>query len=429
VLSLGPVRRALLALAVGGFAIGTGEFVILGLLPNVATDLGVTIPQAGHLVSAYAIGVVVGAPVLTVALVRMPRKTVLIGLMLAFAAGNVASALAPTFDWEIAARFASGLPHGAFFGVGAVAAAQMVDYSRRSAAMAVMFTGLTVANIVGVPVTTLLGQHTSWRLVFALIAVIGALGAVSVAIFVPGGFRHPADAEVPATGQMLRREFRAFARPGVWLVLGGVMLGGGGMFATFSYINPMMTHLAGFAPSSVTLLLVLFGLGMTAGNLVGARLADRALMPTLYGGFLAQILITVVFVFTAHSKIGAAITIFLYPAAALGTLPSLQTRMITLAGGAPNLAAAAIQAAFNVANSIGAWLGGLVIAAGLGYDAPNVVAIALTVVGLGFAVTSGLLDRHQRRAGVADVDRMAMGDDPAAGPPDERVLAGAGRPA
>jgi DHA1 family inner membrane transport protein len=422
VLSLGPVRRALLALAVGGFAIGTGEFVILGLLPNVAADLGVTIPQAGHLVSAYAIGVVVGAPVLTVALVRMPRKSVLIGLMIAFAAGNIGSAVAPTFDWELAARFASGLPHGAFFGVGAVAAANMVGYSRRSAAMAVMFTGLTVANIVGVPLTTLLGQHTSWRLVFALIAVIGALAAASVAIFVPGGFRHPIDADVPATGQMLRREFRAFARPGVWLVLGGVMVGGGGMFATFSYINPMMTHLAGFAPSSVTLLLVLFGLGMTVGNLIGARLADRALMPTLYVGFLAQILVVTVFVFTSHSKIGSAITIFLYPAATLATLPALQTRMITLAGGAPNLAAAAIQAGFNVANSLGAWLGGVVIAAGLGYDAPNVVAIGLTVIGLGFAVASGLLDRHQRRAGVADVDRMAMGDDPAG---DERELAGA----
>ena len=291
--SLGPVRRALLALAVGGFAIGTGEFVVLGLLPNVAADLGVTIPQAGHLVSAYAIGVVVGAPLLTVAFVALPRKGVLIGLMLAFAVGNVGSAVAPSYDWELAARFASGLPHGAFFGVGAVAAANMVDYGRRSAAMAVMFTGLTVANVVGVPLTTLLGQHTSWRLVFALIAVTGVLAAASIAVFVPGGSRVRAASDAAPTSsiQLVRQEFAAFARPGVWLVLGGVAIGGGGLFATFSYINPMMTHLAGYSPSSVTLLLVLFGLGMTVGNLVGARLADRALMPTLYGSFAAQILI------------------------------------------------------------------------------------------------------------------------------------------
>jgi DHA1 family inner membrane transport protein len=403
VLSLGPVRRALLALAVGGFAIGTGEFVVLGLLPNVAADLGVTIPQAGHLVSAYAIGVVIGAPVLTVAFVALPRKGVLIGLMLAFAVGNVASAVAPSYDWELAARFASGLPHGAFFGVGAVAAAKMVAYSRRSAAMAVMFTGLTVANIVGVPLTTLLGQHTSWRLVFALVAVTGALAAASIAIFVPAEARVPAvDGEAPVrVTQLVRHEFAAFTKPGVWLVLGGVAIGGGGLFATFSYINPMMTHLAGYSASSVTVLLVLFGLGMTTGNLVGARLADRAPLPTLYGGFAAQILVVTMFVFTSHSKIGAAITIFLYPASALIALPALQTRMITLAGGAPNLAAAAIQGGFNIANSLGAWLGGLVIAAGFGYDAPNVVAIGLTVIGLGFAIASGMLDRRGRGLPIA----------------------------
>jgi DHA1 family inner membrane transport protein len=403
-MALGPVRRALLALAVGGFAIGTGEFVVLGLLPNVAHDLSVSIPQAGHLVSAYAIGVVIGAPLLTIACVRLPRKGVLIGLMTAFAAGNLASSVAPSYDWELAARFATGLPHGAFFGVGAVTAANLVSYGRRSAAMAVMFTGLTVSNIVGVPLTTLLGQNTSWRLVFALIAVIAALGALSVAVFVPvpkptPGHAATSDTAPPAeTGVMLRREFRAFTEPGVWLVLGGVMLGGGGLFATFSYITPMMTHLAHYAPSSVTYLLVLFGLGMTVGNLLGARLADRSLLPTLCAAFTAQILVTTLFVFTTHNQIGAAITIFLYPASAMAALPSLQTRIITLAGGAPNLAAATIQAAFNVSNSLGAWLGGAVIAAGLGYDAPNVVAIGLTVIGLGFAVASGLLDRHVRQS-------------------------------
>jgi DHA1 family inner membrane transport protein len=390
---LSPVRRALLALAVGGFAIGTGEFVILGLLPNVARDLGVSIPQAGHLVSAYALGVVVGAPTLTVLCVRLPRKSVLIALMTAFAAGNLASALAPTFDWELAARFVSGLPHGAFFGVGSVAAARMVSAGRRSAAMAVMFTGLTVANIIGVPLTTLLGQNTSWRLVFGVVGLIGALGAVSVALFLPAAVD---DGPLAATRELLGHELGAFKNPQVWMTLGVVIVGSGGMFATFSYINPMMTHLAGYAESSVTWLLVLFGLGMTFGNLVGARLADRWLMPTLYGAFAAEIVVALLFLLVSSSKIGSALMIFLFPAAALAALPSLQSRIVSLAGGAPNLAAASIQAAFNLANSLGAWLGGVVIAAGFGYNAPNWVAAGLCSLGLVIALTSGLIDHRQR---------------------------------
>jgi DHA1 family inner membrane transport protein len=407
-MSLGPVRRALLALALAGFGIGTGEFVILGLLPNVAADLSVTIPQAGHLVSAYALGVVVGAPTLTIACVRLPRKAVLVGLLGAFVLGNLGSALAPTFDWELVARFASGLPHGAFFGVGSVAAANMVQTSRRSAAMAVMFTGLTVANIVGVPLTTLLGQQTSWRLVFGLVAVIGALAAIAVAVFVPGeSTESRAEARGRGTAHLLRHELGAFAQPQIWLTLGVVMIGGGGLFATFSYISPMMTHLAGYAQSSVTWLLVLFGLGMTVGNIAGARLADRALVPTICGAFAAEIVVAALFILTSHSKIGAAITIFLFPAACLSALPALQTRIITLAGGAPNLAAASIQAAFNVANSLGAWLGGLTIAAGFGYDSPNVVAVGLAAVGLAIAVTSALVDRRTRVERAASVTVVA----------------------
>jgi DHA1 family inner membrane transport protein len=407
-MSLGPVRRALLALAVGGFAIGTGEFVVLGLLPNVASDLHATIPQAGHLVSAYALGVVVGAPLLTVACVRLPRKVALVRLLGAMALGNLASALAPTFDWELGARFVTGLPHGAFFGVGSVAAANMVRASRRSAAMAVMFTGLTVANIVGVPLTTLLGQQTSWRLVFGLVAAIAALGVTGVAVFVPGeSAQSRAESLERSTSDMLRHELGAFRNPQVWLTLGVVMIGGGGLFATFSYINPMLTHLAGYAQSSVTWLLVLFGLGMTVGNLVGARLADRGLMPTIYGAFAAEAAIAALFLLTSHSKVGAAITIFLFPAACLSALPALQTRIIGLAGGAPNLASASIQGAFNVANSLGAWLGGIVIAAGYGYDAPNVVAVGLSVIGLAIAVVSGRLDYRARKDSMADSAQVA----------------------
>jgi DHA1 family inner membrane transport protein len=389
-----PVRLALLSLAVGGFAIGTGEFVIVGLLPNVARDLHATIPQAGHMVSSYALGVVVGAPLLTVLTVRLPRKGLLISLMVAFAAGNLASALAPSLNWEVFARFLTGLPHGAFFGAGAVAASRMVDHTRRSKAIAVMFTGLTVATIVGVPLTTLLGQQASWRLVFGLVGMIGVAAAASVAVFIPAARTGP---DERSTGDMLRHELLAFRDRQVWLTLTIAVLGGGGLFATFSYITPMMTHLAHYTEGEVTWLLVLFGLGMTAGNLVGSRFADKALMPTMYAAFVAEIVVALLFLATAHNKVCAAVAIFALPMAALAGMPSQSLRMINLSSEAPNLAAASTQAAFNTANSLGAWLGGLVIAEGYGYDAPNAVAASLAAVGLCVALCSGLLDRQGSR--------------------------------
>lgn len=389
---VGPVRRALLSLAVGGFAIGTGEFAMLGLLPNVARGLSVSIPTAGHLVSAYALGVVVGAPALTVLSVRLPRKPLLIALMSAIAIANGLSALAPNYPTLLLARFVAGLPHGAFFGVGSVVAANMVQLARRSAAMSVMFTGLTIANVVGVPLSTLVGQNASWRLVFAVVAVVAGLAVLAMARFVPAAERDGVSS--------LRTEVSAFKNPQVWLALGVATFGGGALFATFSYITPMMTHLAGYAESSVTLLLVLFGLGMTFGNILGSRLADWSLTRALYIGVVAEIVVCLVFLVTSHSKVGAAITIFLFPAASFIMLPALQSRIIGLAGGAPNLAAASIQAAFNIANSLGAWLGGLVIAMGLGYDAPNAVGAGLAVIGLLLAVASTTVARRSRSADV-----------------------------
>jgi len=382
----GAVRRALLALAVGGFAIGTGEFVMMGLLPQVASDLSVSIPRAGELISAYALGVVVGAPLLTAASVRHRRKTVLLVLMGWFAAGNLLSALAPSFGLVMAARFATGLPHGAFFGAGAVVAGSLVDRSRSNSAMAVMFAGLTVANIVGVPSTTILGQHTGWRAVYAIVGVIGALAVAAIALAVP------ADA-APVDQASLRGELRAFAKPEVWLVLGVAMLGGGGLFATFSYITPMMTDVAHYADASMTWLLVLFGLGMTVGNLVGARLSDRFPGRTLLWSLVAQIAVAAAFLAADHNRMAAAAAIFLFPLTALAGLPTLQGRIIALAGGAPNLAAASIQAAFNIANSIGAYLGGLAISAGFGYGSPNAVAAMLAAIGLALAAVAQRVER------------------------------------
>ncbi len=379
--SIGPVRRALLALAVGAFGIGTGEFVTLGLLPDMAGSLQVSIPAAGHLISAYALGVVVGAPLLTAAAVRLPRKGLLITLALALAVGNFASAAAPGFTWLLVIRFLAALPHGAFFGVAAVTASDLVAPSRRSSAMAVVFTGLTIANIVGVPLTTLVGQHTGWRFVFVLVGLIELVAAGAVLLVVP---RVPRPSEPPR----LRHELLAFRDPQVWFALGIATIGGGAMFASFSYIAPMMTHLAGYAESSITPLLVLFGIGMTAGNIVGARLADKNLMRTICWALAAEIVVAATFVFTAHNKVTAAVTIVLFPFTAVAMLPAVQSRLVTLAGGAPNLAAASMHSAFNIANSIGAWLGGLTIAAGYGYGSPNVVAAGLATLGLVIALAS-----------------------------------------
>ena len=275
--SIGPVRWALLALALGGFGIGTGEFVTLGLLPNIAGSLHVSIPQAGHLISAYALGVVVGAPLLTGAAVRLPRRRLLILVALTMAALNVVSALMPGFTSLLLVRFLAGLPHGAYFGVASVVAANLVPQHRRSSAMAVVFAGLTVANVIGVPASTLIGQHTSWRVVFVLVAVVEVAAAIAILVVVPVD-RADRDGSAPD----LRQELRAFRQPQIWLSLSIAMIGGGALFATFSYIAPMMIHVAGFSEGAITPLLVLFGLGMTGGNLIGARMADRALMPTIY---------------------------------------------------------------------------------------------------------------------------------------------------
>jgi MFS transporter, DHA1 family, inner membrane transport protein len=383
------VRRALLALAVGGFGIGTGEFAALGVLPEIAHSNHVSIPSAGNVVSAYALGVVVGAPLLAAASVKLPRKGLLLALALAMVVGNLLSAAAPNFGTLLAARFIAGLPHGAYFGVASVVAAGLVPAERRSQAMAMVFAGLTVANIVGVPGTTLLAQHSDWRWVYVVVAAIQGLAALAIIVAVPRIELHK-DAAQPH----ILHELRVFRKPQIWLTLAIPMIGGAGLFATFSYITPMMTHVAGYARGDITFLLVLFGIGMTAGNLLGARFADRALLPTICASLGLQIVISVIFFFAAHDRVTAAVMIVLFPLASLAALPAIQSRIVDLAGDAPNLAAASIQSAFNIANTIGAWAGGAAIAAGLGYDSPNLVAAGLSACGLSIALASALLDRR-----------------------------------
>jgi DHA1 family inner membrane transport protein len=387
------MRFAVPALAVGAFAIGTNEFVIMGLLPNVAGDVGVSIPAAGGLVSAYALGVVIGAPLLTVAAARLPRKAALLLFMSWFVVGNVLSALAPNYGLLFAARAFAGLPHGAFFGAAALTAASLVDAGRRARAISRMFLGLTIANVVGVPAATLLGQHLGWRSAFWVVAGIGVLTLVALTVAVPGRDNRPA-------GGQLRAEFAAFRNPQVWLSLAICVFGFAGVFASVSYITPMMINLAGYRPAAVTFLLALFGVGMTVGNVLGGRFTDRDHGRTLVFGLVALGAVLLAFVAAAHSPIAAAIMLFLLGVAGFVVATPLQMRIMSQAPHAPTLASAGLQSAFNTANSLGAYLGGVVIAAGLGYASPNWVGAVLAGVGLGFAAVSAVLarrsDTHRR---------------------------------
>ncbi|MFE9850983.1 MFS transporter [Streptomyces sp. NPDC005576] len=382
---------ALLALAIGAFGIGTTEFVIMGLLPEVAADFQVSIPTAGFLVTGYALGVVAGAPLMTLLGTRISRKRMLMLLMGLFVIGNVVSALAPVFSVMIIGRVIASLAHGAFFGIGSVVAADLVAPQKKAGAIAMMFTGLTVANVVGVPLGTYIGQTAGWRVTFVVVAALGVVGLLGVAKLVP---------EQPRPeGVRLRHELAAFRNVQVLLAMAMTVLGFGGVFAAITYITPMMTGIAGFAPSSVTWLLVLFGIGMVAGNLLGGKFADRHLMPMLFVTLGSLAVVLALFTVTAHNKIAAAVTIVLIGALGFATVPPLQKRVLDQASGAPTLASAVNIGAFNLGNALSAWLGGLVIAAGFSYTAPNWVGAALAGAALILAVVSSLLERHQARGG------------------------------
>lgn len=330
-LSSRHVGLALLALATGGFAIGTTEFVTMGLLPQIADGVDISIPTAGHIVSAYAIGVVVGAPVIAALGARTGRKRLLLGLMAVFVIGNILSAVANSYELLMAARFLTGLPHGAFFGIGAVVGASMVPVNRRAWAVSMMMVGLPVANIIGVPVTTLLGQRFGWQLPFVAVGILGLLTLIAVWFWIGP---QPVGNDVN-----VRSELSALAKPQVWMALLVGMVGFGGMFATYSYITPTMTDLAGFSEAAVTIVLAVYGIGMTGGTLVGGRLADRALMPSLYGGLVAVTVVLTTFGWLAQSKAGALVGVFALGFSASILIPALQTRLMDVAHEGQSLAA------------------------------------------------------------------------------------------
>lgn len=380
----------MLALALGGFGIGTTEFVTMGLLPDIAARFSVSEPTAGYAVSAYALGVVVGAPLIAALCARVPRKRLLIALMLAFTLGNAATVLAPGFGTLVAARFVSGLPHGAYFGVASLAAATLAPAGQRAKAVAAVMLGLSAANVVGVPAATWLGQHSGWRDAFVVVALIGLATVAAIGRFVP-----------ELTGMKLTNpitELGALRRPQVLLTLAVGAVGFGGMFAVYTYIATTLTDVAGMSAGAVPVVLALFGLGMVAGNIAGGVLADRGVDRAIFGGLIAMVVILAVFVAAAHNPITAGVGAFFVGASGAALAPALQTRLMDVAADAQTLAAALNHAALNIANAAGAWLGGLVIAAGLGYTAPAVVGAALAVSGVVlFAVTV----RIARRPAVA----------------------------
>ncbi|MGI5421480.1 MFS transporter [Actinomadura luteofluorescens] len=384
---------ALLALAIGAFGIGTTEFVIMGLLPQVGADLGVSVPTAGLLVTGYALGVVAGAPIMTVLGTRISRRTMLMLLMGLFILGNLISAAAPVFVVMLIGRVVASLAHGAFFGIGSVVAAGLVAPERKAGAISMMFTGLTVANVVGVPLGTFVGQTAGWRVTFLIVAALGVLGLAGVAGLVP---------DVPKPeGVRLRHEVAAFKNAQVVLAMAMTVLGFGGVFAAITYIAPMMTEVGGFAESSVTWLLVVFGLGMVAGNLIGGRFADRRLMPMLYTALGGLAVVLLLFTFLASGKAASVVAVFLIGLLGFATVPPLQKRVLDHAHGAPTLASAANIGAFNLGNALSAWLGGLVISAGFGYTAPSAVGAVLAAAALVLAVFSHRLESRRSRTTAA----------------------------
>ncbi|CUR60932.1 Arabinose efflux permease family protein [metagenome] len=381
---------AVLALGMGGFAIGTTEFVTMGLLPQISRGVDVTIPTGGHVISAYAVGVVVGAPVLAFLGARLPRRALLVALMAAFAVGNGVSALATSYEQLMVARFAAGLPHGAYFGVASLVAASMARPSRKGRAVSQVMLGLSVANVLGVPAATVLGQELGWRSAFWAVSVLGLVTLALVAWFVPSC---PGDA-----GASGRRELSAFRVPQVWLTLLAGAVGFGGMFAVYSYIAPVVTDVAGLGERSVSIYLLGFGLGMVAGTWVAGIMADWSIFRSLIIGGSGMAVALLGFWLAAPHGWAALPFAFLITTLGSVLVINLQLRLMDVAGDAQTLGAAMNHASLNIANALGAWLGGVVIAAGWGLRAPALVGVLLSLAGIAILLVSARLHVRQRDA-------------------------------
>lgn len=374
------VGAALFALAVGGFTIGTTEFATMGLLPQIGADLGVSDPVVGHAITAYAVGVVVGAPLLTVAAARMSRKRLLLCLMGFYTVANVLSAAAPGIESLVLGRFLAGLPHGAFFGVGAAVGAAVAGPGRRGHAVSMMMTGLTIANVVGVPLSTAVGQNLGWRVAFLVMGALGAVTLLGVWRFVPE--RGPVDSSV-------RHELGTLRNGPLWISFAAGAIGFGGLFAVYTYVAPTVTKVAGMSEGAVPWVLAVFGVGMTAGTLLGGRLVDRNVLRTVIGAFVATALSLVLFALVGTSPAPAVVGLFLLAVTSQVLGLAMQTRLMDLSPRAQSLGAALCHSALNIGNASGAFFGGLVIAGGYGYLAPAWVGLGLTLVGLAMVLAFG----------------------------------------
>lgn len=382
----------LYALTAGAFGIGTTEFVIMGLLMQVAADLHVSIPAAGLLISGYALGVFVGAPILTAVTGRLPRKAVLVALMGVFTLGNLACALAPNYETLMAARVLTSLAHGSFFGVGAVVATSLVDDDRKASAISIMFTGLTVATLLGVPAGAWLGLHHGWRATFWAVAAIGLVAMLVIATLVPKDGGHAAPSSLGA-------EIRTVARPPVLLGLLMTVLGFGGMFTVYTFVQPLLTQVTGFADAAVSPILLVFGVGMIVGNLLGGRFADRGLSAALLGTLFALAAVMALMGFALHNRVAMVLFIGLLGAAAFATVSPLQLWVLRKAEGAQSLASSLNIGAFNLGNAFGAWLGGAVIASGMGL--PALTWVGALVPASALAVALYAIRRERTRDAVA----------------------------
>ncbi|BBP81640.1 MFS transporter [Pseudomonas sp. Pc102] len=365
---------SLLVLALSAFAIGTTEFVIMGLLPDVAADLGVSIPGAGWLVTGYALGVAVGAPFMAMATARFPRKAALLALMGIFILGNLLCAVAANYELLMLARVVTALCHGAFFGIGSVVAASLVPENRKASAVALMFTGLTLANVLGVPLGTALGQAAGWRSTFWAVTLIGIAALIGLWRVLPN--RHD---EEKAD---MRSEMAALNGAGLWLALSTTVLFSAAVFCIFTYVAPLLGEVTGVSPRGVTLSLLLIGLGLTLGNVIGGRLADWKLAQTLMGVFVALAVASTALSWTSVALIPTEITLFLWATAAFAAVPALQVNVVAFGAGAPNLVSTLNIGAFNVGNALGAWVGGLVIDQGLGLTRVPLAAAVLAILAL-----------------------------------------------
>jgi len=365
---------SLMILALSAFAIGTTEFVIMGLLPDVAQDLGVTIPGAGWLVTGYALGVAIGAPFMALATARLPRKAALVTLMGVFIVGNLLCAIAVDYDLLMFARVVTALCHGAFFGIGSVVAASLVPANRRASAVALMFTGLTLANVLGVPLGTALGQAAGWRSTFWAVTGIGVIALIGLVRYLP---LQRQEEKVD-----MRAELAALKGAGIWLSLSMTVLFSASMFALFTYVAPLLGDVTGVSPRGVTWTLLLIGLGLTLGNILGGKLADRRLGATLVGVFAAMAVVSTALSWTSNALVPAEITLFLWATAAFAAVPALQVNVVTYGKAAPNLVSTLNIGAFNLGNALGAWTGGSVIAHGFGLTRVPLAAAALAVLAL-----------------------------------------------